>query len=868
MSTEVSFTVYRSKTQLSKQYSLNERGEIIKNAIAQMFEGEAERRTIEFKDLVEIIDKAKPNEALGFGVHNLDMPDIVPVYSRKRMINGSGGITRSKEYLRYEPQPGVIMLDYDPRKGEKVLTPVEIISILTDVIQEIGGCERIIKRSNSCGIVADNIEQAQEGGIHIYIPVFDASDIPRFGKLLFDKLWLKGYGHIELSKCGSLLVRSVIDSAVFSPERLDFIAPPIIVGKGLKNICTTSKYTQGKALDTRAIPDMPKLLKERLEKLIEKKKLAAKPQQKKVAKQWVEDQVIKMVKTGESEAQARKTVSSILNNGATDLKGSFALEFTDLGIITVDQVLQDLTLYDGKSLADPVEGPAYGRTTAMFFANIENGRPFINSMAHGGCRYFLQEFDDTRPIKKKNNVVLDSETRYNNVDLLRHLPNNFMFANLVRSAAGVMHLPTSTVLMVGLSCYSALTSRAYSIRYEHGGSKPVGLYCIAEQPSGTSKTRCMNEFLNPITDVQVKIKRERSARTRVLEAMVNLDDDEKEELNLLKKNRVLGLYHTNSTAEAIEIELESSGGCFSAMSSEQGLLNSLLGFNYNANGTGQSQKTSNNDLLLNGFDGGYMNSARVSRKGYNGYVIGAVCVFAQDFSVEKILEASNGTGLSERFLLLSESHYLGTRDHKVSRGVDKLLQKKYRENIHDLTLDTFNPDNIKDRTELSLTGEGYDMIYDFKNHIEPRLLDGADLSHSVLRGAASKADMQIMKIAANLHLLDHDSALDAPVVVADKHVTAAIGIVKDLLENMIRLCNSKNFIGERSELEAVLSYLSRKGKPSVRREIINSLRATQPFKSFTGSKTEKINDTLDKLILSGELVEAHLPDGRIIYSIA
>jgi hypothetical protein len=50
----------------------------------------------------------------------------------------------------------------------------------------------------------------------------------------------------------------------------------------------------------------------------------------------------------------------------------------------------------------------------------------------------------------------------------------------------------------------------------------------------------------------------------------------------------------------------------SAVSSEQGLFNTLLGSCYG------NDKTSNNDLLLNGFDGGAMSSLRVTRSGYIG----------------------------------------------------------------------------------------------------------------------------------------------------------------------------------------------------------------------------------------------------------
>lgn len=829
-----------------------------------MFEGTAEKLNIEFKQLAKIISDSKVNEALGFGVFSDSMPNTVPVYSRKRMINGSGGIVRSKEFLTYEPQPGVIMFDYDPGKGRTVLTPAELIHILSDVHEGFKSCAKIITTSNSSGVSSGD-SVAGSGGIHIYIPVYDASDIPRFGKVIFDKLWLKGHGYIELAKNGAMLVRSLIDVAVFSPERLDFVSPPILADKRLKYSKVEPKFYAGGYLDTNLCTDIPPTVKKRLEQTINQKKAELKPQQNRKIKEWSVDQVKRMVESGTSEAQAKRTISSILEKKTQALQGGFVLYFTDYGPVTVDKLVSDMSFYDGKTLADPVEGPEYGRTTAIFYANLEgSGKPFINSMAHGGCKYFIQEIDETKPIRRIENPVLDRDADYNSLDLLQHVPASSNFVSLVKSISSVMYIPASTVFLVGLSAYSALTSRAYSIRYEHGGEKPIGLYCIAEQPPGASKTRCLSEFLDPISEVISGIYKENRKQIAILEEKNNLDDDDLEELKRRKKAIIPPLYHTNSTPESIERELDDSNGHFAAVSSEQGMLNTFLGFSY----ASDSFRTSNNDLLLNGFDGGWMHSSRVTRKGYSGKVIAAVCLFAQPGSIEKIMHASNGTGLSERFLMLSEPHNLGVRSHKNSQGVNRSLIKKYSTNVAALAKDVFDPDNAgKPHTVLHLSGEGYDMIYDFRDNLEPRLADGKDLSHMMIRGAVSKIDMQVMKIAANLHLIDQEDALFAPVEIHDRHVRAAIGIANDMIENMLKLCGMKVLFGEKAEQEAIIKYLEKRSKPCVRREIVNSMRGTQPFKSYTGSKFTLVNDTIDKMILMGEISETHLVDGKVVLSV-
>jgi len=73
-----------------------------------------------------------------------------------------------------------------------------------------------------------------------------------------------------------------------------------------------------------------------------------------------------------------------------DLYRDWPLEFATLGFAIVADMLANPTRYDGQALADPFEGVDYGRTTAKFYINGQDGKPHINSHAHGGCKYFLK----------------------------------------------------------------------------------------------------------------------------------------------------------------------------------------------------------------------------------------------------------------------------------------------------------------------------------------------------------------------------------------------------------------------------------------------------------------------------------------------
>jgi hypothetical protein len=327
---------------------------------------------------------------------------------------------------------------------------------------------------------------------------------------------------------------------------------------------------------------------------------------------------------------------------------------------------------------------------------------------------------------------------------------------------------------------------------------------------------------------------------------ISPDQSERDALVAKKDWLFNGLFVTNSTPEGLEKTLIESNGFFSAVSSEQGLFNSLLGNSYG------NARQNNNDLVLNGFDGGEVNSLRAGRAGFNGSVIGAVCCFAQQGSVETILNASNGTGVSERFLMLSEPHNLGIRNHKQVFNKDYWAETSYAsqcDKFEDVIEDPLPPEDL---IILTVSPEGFDLIKDYRNSIEAYLADGGRYSHISLRGAGCKIDMQIMKLSANLHLSDFDQST----VIADKHVISAIRIANELLEANLRLCQAKGIMGLKAEFTAVINYMTAKHGVKSERELINSLRSTQPFKDFSGKKSNLIKDTLAAMTKEGLLVKA------------
>lgn len=228
---KITFTHYESPEPLSKRYWL-ENNSIRNQAAAQMVKGTARRITMPFSEFSQVFGELSSNEAFGYGVHPLSLPDKVNIRIKGKENLEKNIISRSQDFYSYAGS-GVLMLDHDPSEYGKTLNPKELMSILTKIQPILGQCARIERSSVSASVHLPNHTPSTSKGFHIYMPVLDASLIPAYGALLSQYLWLHGHGHIALAANGAMLKRTCIDGAVFSPERLDFVGEPLISGDGL-----------------------------------------------------------------------------------------------------------------------------------------------------------------------------------------------------------------------------------------------------------------------------------------------------------------------------------------------------------------------------------------------------------------------------------------------------------------------------------------------------------------------------------------------------------------------------------------------------------------------------------------------------------
>ena len=147
-----------------------------------------------------------------------------------------GTIARSLDFLEFKPAaPAFMLLDID-RKGmpqavaDRIDVAGGVVQLLTELFPALMKGARVERASTSAGIVntASGETFARSGGMHIYVLVADGSDIPRTLATLNDWLWLNKCGWCNVGAVGQILIRSLVDASVGSPERLVFEGAAIV----------------------------------------------------------------------------------------------------------------------------------------------------------------------------------------------------------------------------------------------------------------------------------------------------------------------------------------------------------------------------------------------------------------------------------------------------------------------------------------------------------------------------------------------------------------------------------------------------------------------------------------------------------------
>ena len=386
------FTTTKPAT-LGKTFTLGLKG-LEKTTAGQMVEGTFEVRSFSnAHELVALLSSIRIDQALCASLP-LGASTSGRIVTKAALKDNPGALSRTKDCFSLPVgAPCLVTLDYDPH-GE-AHSREELWTLLNAVCPSVADTDVVWWCSGSSHIFKGDAEVQGLRGQRLYLVAADGADVARFGEALARRIWLAGYGRIDVSVSGSLLERGIFDAAMFQPARLDFIAGSVCRDGLEQRRGLPVVLSEGKWLDTRAaMSDLTADENARVVAAIDDAKAKAEPPAAAARAAWVasriEGGVARLVATGIPADQAKERTERTLNSALSRiLMGDFELTLESGKVVTVGEVLDNRERYHGVLCLDPLN-PGHRNGAADGKLYLFGATPMLFSFDDGGVTYRLR----------------------------------------------------------------------------------------------------------------------------------------------------------------------------------------------------------------------------------------------------------------------------------------------------------------------------------------------------------------------------------------------------------------------------------------------------------------------------------------------
>lgn len=387
-----------------------------KSAAASVYDAVGKTVRLELKDFPNYIEGLKDDQALVLGICGESEFELG--------LAGGSKIARTKEFFKYcnSDSVGLMLFDIDGGSAHGPWKDAEINGFIEKLEGILNGCligheglerEKLCRfERDSCtaGVVKDGVRLGN--GKHIYFPVRNPNE--KLLELIFQWSWLNGFGTHLVSRSGSVLLRSILDIAVKSPERLVFESD-CSVADGMEVVTRECKYIPGGVIDC----ELALLaLEEAIDNEYVKKSRAyvaeieKSPEVQRIRRQYEEAEVARLM--GDKAMSKRDARNVVYNRQKGVLLSSDFIVLNDMSEVAVYDILVDRDSWHGRSDIRPPLEPEYGVSKAKIFVNDVSVK--LNCFAHGG-QIFDLHFDEAG-IKQWVSEATDDELEDNFADFL------------------------------------------------------------------------------------------------------------------------------------------------------------------------------------------------------------------------------------------------------------------------------------------------------------------------------------------------------------------------------------------------------------------------------------------------------------------
>ncbi len=486
---------------LTKQLSLVNGKVNSDSSECRMSNGLAERITIPFDQLPQFFSSLNPMQAVATGWVTTEAATVEIITKDKFEDNNylfpahvtPQGVfaTRTLKSIG-QSGPSLVMFDHDHDEfsPHNVNTPEEFIQLLSTVVPDFDKITFLRTYSTSSSVYHTKTGECLRpaDGFHIYMAVPDGADVQRFGEVLEKRLWLAGLGYIKVSaRNGSSLKRTVVDTAVFSPERLIFEAGAVIVpGNPIVQRLPKSELVEKSLqfLDTAKMLDLTDEEEEAYQQAVKQAQntdvvLASKLE---VKERLTEDYIEQARRQGKilSRRSAQKMVEGLEKHILPPFHPIIMSDGTQVSIL---ELVSNPAKFDGRSCFDPLR-PDKGPDRAKFYANLDQAvpNPVIHSFVEGSRNFNLRE----------SMRLLAQNITEDDGDDLREIANTFTMLNQ-RYVTGIQLAPgwnlvksdkgtgkTKEIAGVLRESKMSILAVTHRVSLTHSISRDFGLACYNE----------------------------------------------------------------------------------------------------------------------------------------------------------------------------------------------------------------------------------------------------------------------------------------------------------------------------------------------------------------------------------------------------
>jgi len=457
-----------------------------------------------------------------------------------------------------------------------------------------------------------------------------------------------------------------------------------------------------------------------------------------------------------------------------------------------------------------------------------------------------------------------------------------------RELSEVIIFPPETSALSALVAASHAIGTVFSVAYRDGGILPIQLYGLSEQPAGSGKSPLIRRLYDGYTFEAVKINKEiaklkKDATTNITMRVKKGEIVSENEEAAANNYSLLPTNVSDTTPQGLEGKAAMSDGCFIALSTEQNLTDTLLGGLY-------SDGKAVPGLINSAFNAEHFESARANDKRvtFSGYPFGGVFCLSQAGTISSVLNSANGSGMAERFLMLKEdkinkSEYSPLKhltNEQISEIIvsndesayDELIGGTVRKKVETPYTDQFATMMRRMATMRRQMNESHSMefhnltrlkISEFgwlKIHAEQLRYHrmSENTPNSFKSSLFQKIDMQIMRIAATIHVSDASMNGAIPNVISSEAVTIACKIAESLFEGVDSLAGDNATYGDEVEDDFIVDYITKHRDQTNEQLKRNVKRVTKdnPFSYYRerGEAQAKIQQSVDRLVIKGSVI--------------